>query len=96
MEINPKKASNLLIDKINQLKLKHQIHEFASGAKMIDVWLGDELCVIQIDGNIFGISVIDKNNSGFDTTPDITFSNIDDFIRKIDSLFNYRPVKRPA
>lgn len=42
---------------------------------MIDMWINDQFYVVQIEEQIFGISHITKDNPGFDTVPDLCFSD---------------------
>ncbi len=36
--------------------IKHEMHEFPSGYKMIDIWYNDEFYVVQIEYSFVGFS----------------------------------------
>ena len=61
--------------------IKFEVHDFDSGAAMIDIWIGAKFYVIQLEPESIGMSVIDKENLGFDTIPDSRYFSFEDFQR---------------
>ncbi|NQX43438.1 hypothetical protein SAMN05421820_11775 [Pedobacter steynii] len=80
MIFNSQEAFNKLITELNQRAIKYLIHEFNSGAIMIDIWHKDLFYVVQIEKDFAGLSLIDEIGSGFDTMPDAKFFTVDDFL----------------
>jgi uncharacterized protein (UPF0128 family) len=68
-----------ITDKLEGLHLRHEIHRFDSGAIIVDIWIQDKFHVIQIEDKTIGISLITKDDSPFDTIPDISFSEEPEF-----------------
>ena len=50
---------------IEDNNLKHEIHEFDSGCKMIDLWINDEFYCLEFHDDYLGISNISENNEDF-------------------------------
>jgi hypothetical protein len=87
MIFNSQEAYNKLIAELNQRAIKYLTHEFSSGAKMIDIWHKDLFCVVQIERDFAGFSLIDEIDSGFDATPDVKFFTIEEFLFELKSMF---------
>ncbi|QMW03585.1 hypothetical protein [Spirosoma foliorum] len=75
-----------IIDELTKRSIRHDVHSFASGAKMIDIWYDGHFYVIQIDSESVGISEITEDNPGFDTKPDAVFYNSEDAIKQFDAF----------
>lgn len=88
MNYNPQLSYQNLITELNKRAVKYSVHEFNSGAKMIDIWYQDLFYVIQIENDFVGVSVIDENNPGFDTSPDLKFFTTEEFATKLNDIFN--------
>jgi len=71
-----------IVDNIEWLNLKHEIHRFDSGAIMVDIWIKDNFHVIQIDSESIGLSLVTKNTTPFDIIPDHSFSDEHEFKRE--------------
>ncbi|MBK6525105.1 MAG: hypothetical protein IPG07_05825 [Crocinitomicaceae bacterium] len=76
-----------IVIRLNQKNLKHKIHKFDSGCFMVDIWKDDLVYAIQIEPEIIGISLIDEN-VGFDTRPDKSFKDWNDFKIEFDKMFS--------
>ena len=85
-----------IVDSLKSHNTRHEIHKFASGAVMVDIWINDRFYVIQIDDKLIGLSFITENTSPFDMDPDITFSNTVEFKNEFEKIFdeNRSPKKR--
>jgi len=59
--------------------IKHEIHEFPSGCKMIDIWHNKEFYCVQIEEGFVGFSHIKTVADGFDTNPDFKFTDLETF-----------------
>ena len=79
-----------IVDKAETSKARYELHSFDSGAIMVDIWIDDNFYVIQIDGDIIGISLITQETISFDTIPDTTFRNASEFRTKFESIFSTR------
>ena len=86
MSYNPQTSYRNLIRELNKKAIKHTIHEFKSGVIMVDIWYKDLFFVIQIEKDFIGVSSIDKDNVGFDTTPDSKFFSNEAFISEFSAL----------
>ena len=78
---------NYVICKLNESVIKHEIHEFASGTLMIDIWHDSFFYVVQIDNSWVGLSKIDDDDPGFDTIPNIKLFTVQELINKFESIF---------
>ena len=90
MIYNPQSSYQNLITELNERAIKYTVHEFNSGAKMVDMWYKELFYVIQIESDFIGFSLIDDNNIGFDTTPDAKFFTNEEFVAKLMNIFNRR------
>lgn len=75
-----------IVNLLREMDLKHEIHQFDSGCFMIDIWKGHLVYVIQIEPEIIGLSLMDEN-VGFDTRPDKSYKDWDDFKIEFDKIF---------
>ena len=73
-----------IIDKISDLR--YEIHSFDSGAVMVDIWKGNSFYVIQIYQDEIGLSLVTAETTPFDTTPDQSFKNTDEFKKVFESI----------
>lgn len=76
-----------IIDRLDKYQLRYEIHSFDSGAMMIDVWKDGNFYVIQIDGNIIGLSLVTEETS-FDIVPDWSFTDANTFKTEFERHFN--------
>lgn len=82
-----KEIPDRIVNLLREKDLRYEIHKFDSGCFMIDIWKDDLVYVIQIEPEIIGISLIDEN-VGFDTRPDKSFRDWDDFKIEFEKTFN--------
>jgi hypothetical protein len=75
-----------VIDNLERLKLRHEIHRFDSGAIMVDIWINDNFHVIQMDDKSVGLSLITEDTTPFDIIPDISFLNEAEFKREFEKI----------
>jgi RNAse (barnase) inhibitor barstar len=75
-----------IVDNLERLALRHEIHRFDSGAVMVDIWINDNFHVIQIDDNSIGLSLITKDTTPFDIIPDASFSNESEFKMEFEKI----------
>jgi len=84
MIYNSQESYENLIAELNERAIKYVVHEFTSGAKMIDIWYKDLFYVVQIEDDFIGISLVDDDNIGlFDIIPDDKFFSTEEFVTKI-------------
>ena len=79
----------VLTDIINQLdfaKVRYEIHNFDSGAIMIDIWINERFYVVQIFGDEIGMSLVTEN-TGFDNIPDKSFKDPNEFYKEFEKVF---------
>ena len=72
--------------KLDQLKLKYEVHDFDSGAVMVDIYIEDKFYVIQIDGEEIGLSLNTEDTMLFDIIPDKTFKDADLFKTEFEKI----------
>jgi hypothetical protein len=77
---------------LKQASVRFEVHTFDSGAVMVDIWAIDGFYVVQIDGNIIGMSKVTKDDSPFETRPDHLFKDELAFKQHFENilLFNLR------
>jgi hypothetical protein len=83
-EIDRKLVYSYILDIANMYNLRSEVHEFPSGAIMIDVWKSKDLFVTQLYDNIIGFSVVNEENLDFSTVPNETFPDFDSFKENFD------------
>ena len=86
-----RKTVNEILEKIasrlSQENLRYEIHQFDSGCVMVDIWKDELFYVIQIEAEMIGFSLVDEN-TGFDTIPDKTYKDWDDFKTDFEKILN--------
>lgn len=87
MSYNQTLAKQYILDTLAQSEVKYDIHDFKSGASMIDVWYNNKFYVIQLEGQSLGLSTVDNESSGFDTIPDQRFFEFEEFITEFNKIF---------
>lgn len=45
-----------IVERIERSKARYGVHSFDSGVLMIDIFIGDRFCVIQVYGDEIGLS----------------------------------------
>jgi hypothetical protein len=66
---------------IQQYNLRHQVNDFPSGCSMIDIWINDNLVVIQVEPDRIGFSMV--NEPDFSTIADEYFTDVNIILDKI-------------
>lgn len=77
-----------IIDKLDKEKVKYEVHNFPSGAIMVDIFIGDKFYVIQIDGNEIGLSLNTEDTGIFDIIPDKSYTDPNAFNIDFEKIFN--------
>jgi len=77
-----------IIERIHKSKTKYEVHSFDSGAIMVDIWIDDKFYVIQIDGDIIGLSLITQEAAPFDVIPDESFNDPNAFKTRFEDIFS--------
>lgn len=77
-----------ITDKVAEAEVKCEIHSFDSGCLMVDIWVDDRFYVIQIDGNMIGLSLVTKDTTPFDIIPDESFSDVNSFKKAFENIFS--------
>ena len=67
-----------IVSELRNFNIRHEIHHFDSGCKMIDIWNNNKFYCVQLEPTRIGISEVNEN-TGFDTIPDKVFENPDEF-----------------
>ena len=70
-----------ILSVIEQLNLRHEVHDFPSGCSMIDIWINEDLVVIQDEPDRIGFSIIKEPD--FSTIADEYFTDISIVLEKI-------------
>ena len=81
------KVLEYISSRLRDKGLRHEIHEFDSGAVMVDIWNDDLFYVVQIEGEIIGLSLINDDIPGLDTIPDKSYDTPDKFIIDFEKIF---------
>ena len=72
------------ISLLTNLAIKHVIHEFDSGCRMVDIWKKDKLYVVQFEPDLVGLSEIGESlEFVLDTIPDEKFYNAEEFLARL-------------
>lgn len=79
-------TSSSVVELLTRLRVKHTVHEFPSGAIMLDIWYQDHFYVLQFEDQFVGFSEITEENPGFDTIPDEKFYHEPALLAKIRSV----------
>jgi len=88
MTRNLREHYDYLIMQLQQKSIRHEVHEFGSGVKMIDVWYKEFFYVIQVEFDFIGFSEISSEAQGFDTLPDAVFTDFECFRNHMDLIFH--------
>ena len=85
VEENLREYANTLIQILHDNKFKFEIHEFDSGAVVVDIWIyNDFYCIQMMDGK-FGWSKVEED-SQFCIVPDSGYLKWDNFKREFDKI----------
>lgn len=82
---NLRKYVNLLIQGLADTKCTHEIHEFDSGAAIIDIRIDNNFYCVQMTENKFGWSKIDED-IGLCNIPDSGYLDWDKFKKQFDAI----------
>ena len=77
-----------IVSRLEKEKVKYEVHNFPSGAAMVDVFINDKFYVIQIDGDEIGLSLNTKDTGLFDIIPDKSFKDPIAFHADFEKIFN--------
>jgi hypothetical protein len=77
-----------IISKVGTEKAKYEVHNFDSGAIMVDIFIADKLYVIQIYGSEIGLSLVTEDTALFDITPDRSFKDESQFKLEFEKIFH--------
>lgn len=83
-----KKLLSDITSRLNDAKVKYEVHDFPSGAVMVDIWIRDKFFVIQIDGDVIGLSEVTEETGLFDIIPDKSYKDAREFIRDFEKIFS--------
>lgn len=76
-----------IINKLNIENVRYDVHQFDSGAVMIDIYIKDKFYVIQIFGDEIGLSLNKENTSWFDIIPKKSFKDTKEFQKVFEEIF---------
>ena len=76
-----------ILDTIRTANVKHEVHNFDSGAIMIDIFVNDKFYVIQIYEGELGLSLNTDDIAWFDIIPDKSYIDINDFKMDFERIF---------
>lgn len=79
-------SKSLILSVIEQCKLRHKVHDFPSGCSMIDIWVNEDLVVIQDEPDRIGFSMVKEPD--FSTVADEYFTDVSIVLEKIKFLAN--------
>ena len=68
-----------IVLELKRFNIRHEVHHFPSGCKMIDIWNNNKFYCVQLEPTRIGISELTEDNPGFDTIPDKVFETSDEF-----------------
>ncbi|RZK25317.1 MAG: hypothetical protein EOO43_05835 [Flavobacterium sp.] len=83
---NQTELKNHVLKLLNDKHIEFQIHEFESGATLVDVWMNNKFYAIQFKDKFVGISMINDMHPGFSTVPDESFSEPDKFLLRFNEI----------
>jgi hypothetical protein len=87
MRINKEETLVFLKVFLAMHNIRHEITEFDSGYKMIDIWCGKNLYVVQIEDERIGLSLVDDNTGFFDVEPVEKYDNIEIVLERLKAIF---------
>ena len=76
-----------IINKLDLAKVKYEIHNFDSGAIMVDIFINDRYYVIQIYRDEIGLSLNTEETGFFDMIPDQSFKDPNGFKTAFEKIF---------
>jgi len=76
-----------IINKLDIKKVKYEVHNFDSGAIMVDIFINNNFYVLQIDGDEIGLSLNTDKTTPFDIIPDKSFKNANEFNIEFKKIF---------
>lgn len=82
-----KKLLPEIIKKLDLAKVKYEVHNFDSGAIMVDIFINDRFYVIQIYGDEIGLSLNTEETGWFDIIPDQSFKDPSGFKVEFEKIF---------
>jgi hypothetical protein len=83
--ITMNKALAYTINKLTSQNIKHEVHRFASGCAMIDIWVGSKFYCLQFVEYKVGISRVTEDTA-FDSNPDKWFTNQIEFKTQLEKI----------
>ena len=81
-----KKVLTYIMNQLDLAKVRYEIHNFDSGAIMIDIWINERFYVVQMFGGEIGLSLVTEN-TGFDNIPDKSFIDPNEFYKEFEKVF---------
>jgi hypothetical protein len=76
-----------IINKLDLAKIKYEVHNFDSGAIMVDIFINDKFYVIQIYRDEIGLSLNTEETGWFDIIPDQSFKDPNEFGAAFENIF---------
>lgn len=83
-----KKLLTDIINRIESEKVKYEVHNFDSGAIMVDIFIKDKFYVIQIDDDVIGLSEVTDETGMFDIIPDKSYKDEKEFNIDFEKTFH--------
>ncbi len=77
-----------IVIRVETAKVKYEVHNFDSGAIMVDIFLKDKFYVIQIDGTEIGLSEVTDETGPFDVIPDKSYKDVKEFYIDFEKIFH--------
>ena len=77
-----------IINRLDSAKVKYEVHNFDSGAVMVDIFIKDKFYVIQIYGDEIGLSLNTEDTMPFDIIPDKSYTDANEFNIDFERIFN--------
>lgn len=90
IQLRTKRMKKLVPDIINKLNIenvKYDVHQFDSGAVMVDIYIKDKFYVIQIFENEIGLSLNTEDTGWFDVFPNRSFKDKLEFQKAFEEIF---------
>jgi hypothetical protein len=82
-----KETLEKITSRLSQENVRHEVHQFDSGAVMVDIWRDSLFYVIQIEDKMIGLNLI-KDNTAFDTISDKAYSDFEAFKIEFEKIFD--------
>jgi hypothetical protein len=77
-----------IINKLDLAKVMYEVHNFDSGAIMVDIFINVRFYVIQIYGDEIGLSLNTEETGWFDIIPDQSFKDPSEFKAAFEKIFD--------